>query len=96
MADVKFDYDAIANLAQMFNQAGEELQSTAQTAQQMANVIESGALLGKGGQALVNSMPTFINSINKLAADYQAYAMKMYQAMQDMRAEDEEAAGRFG
>ncbi len=90
MADkIKLDYGLAAEMIRTFQQGAEQLQDTAQEMQVIANTIEGGALLGRGGEAFTEAIRgKLCPAIARLTEKYQELAQDVNDAMQLMREAD--------
>lgn len=97
MADeMKMVYESVEAMVKTFDQSVEQLQDTMQEMQSIAGVLEDGALLGDGGQAMVESIRnTFARSLTKLTEKFEELSGDVQSAMESMQAADEESAGMF-
>ena len=91
--EIKLDYDKAANMARTFQQGGEQLQDTMQEMQKLANTLEEGALLGRGGQAFVEAIRgKLAPSLTRLIDKFQEMESDVNKAVALMRQADEESA----
>jgi len=91
--EIKLDYDKAANMARTFQQGGEQLQDTMQEMQKLANTLEEGALLGRGGQAFVEAIRGKLSpSLTRLIDKFKELEGDVNKAVALMRQADEESA----
>jgi WXG100 family type VII secretion target len=97
MADeIKLVYASAEDMIKTFDQGVEQLQDTMQEMQSIAGVLEDGALLGDGGQAMVESIRnTFARSLTKLTEKFEELSGDVQAAMEAMQEADSESAGMF-
>lgn len=98
MADeIKLDYGLAETMANVFGQGVEELQDVMQEMQNIANTLEGGVLLGRGGQALTDAIRSSLApSMTKLIAKFEELQGDVQTAIQAMRQADTAAKGQFG
>lgn len=98
MADeIKLDYGLAETMANVFGQGVEELQDVMQEMQNIANTLEGGVLLGRGGQALTDAIRgSLAPSMTKLIAKFEELQGDVQTAIQAMRQADTAAKGQFG
>jgi WXG100 family type VII secretion target len=93
---IKLDYGLAAEMIQTFQQGAEQLQDTAQEMQMIADTIESGALLGRGGQAFTEAIRGKLTpAIARLTDKYQELAKDVDAAVKLMREADANARSKF-
>ena len=79
-----------------FEQGAEQLQDTSQEMQVIANTIESGALLGRGGQAFTEAIrDKLCPAITRLTEKYQELARDVEEAVKLMRDADDKTQKTF-
>ena len=97
MADkIKLDYRQAEEMIQTFRKGKEQLQQTLQEMQAVANTIEGGALLGRGGDAFKDAIQgKLCKSIDALNNKFKELEGDVKKAMDIMKQVDEQAKGRF-
>jgi WXG100 family type VII secretion target len=90
MSDIiKMDYGMMADMSQTFKQGVEQLQDTNQVMQNIANELEDGALLGRGGVAFTEAIRgKLCPAIARLTDKFGELAEDIQKAMDDMRSAD--------
>jgi WXG100 family type VII secretion target len=90
MSDIiKMDYGLMEDMNRTFLQGVEQLQDTMQAMQNVANEMEDGALLGRGGVAFTEAIrDKLCPAISRLTEKFQELAEDINKAMEDMRSAD--------
>jgi WXG100 family type VII secretion target len=90
MSDIiKMDYGMMEDMNRSFLQGVEQLQDTMQEMQSVANELEDGALLGRGGAAFTEAIrDKLCPAISRLTDKYQELADDIVKAMDDMKSAD--------
>jgi len=90
MSDIiKMDYGLMEEMKQTFLQGVEQLEDTMQEMQSIANTLEDGALLGRGGDAFTESIRGKLSpAIARLTDKFTELAGDVEKAMGDMRSAD--------
>jgi WXG100 family type VII secretion target len=90
MSDIiKMDYGLMEDMSQTFKQGVEQLQDTNQVMQNIANELEDGALLGRGGVAFTEAIrDKLCPAIARLTDKFEELAGDIQKAMEDMRSAD--------
>jgi WXG100 family type VII secretion target len=90
MSDIiKMDYGLMEDMSQTFKQGVEQLQDTNQVMQNIANELEDGALLGRGGVAFTDAIRgKLCPAIARLTEKFEELAGDIQKAMDDMRSAD--------
>jgi len=97
MSDViKLNYPAMNEMAQQCKATSQRLLETVRLAQQIAQEMQNGALVGDAGEAFSNAiLSAFVPSVNKLSQKFEEIAKDIAAAISDMQAQDRGAAGHF-
>lgn len=97
MTDViKLDYELADEMVATFLQSVEQLQDTMQEMQHIANMLEEGALLGRGGVAFTDALRTKLApAISRLTDKYEELAEDVRIAKQRMIEADKKAASLY-
>jgi WXG100 family type VII secretion target len=97
MTDViKLNYPAMQEMAQQCKATSQRLLETVRLAQQIAQEMQNGGLVGDAGEAFSNALTSaFVPSVNKLSQKFEEVAKDIAGAISDMQAQDKGAAGRF-
>jgi WXG100 family type VII secretion target len=90
MSDIiKMDYGMMEDMNRTFLQGVEQLQDTMQEMQSVANELEDGALLGRGGAAFTEAIrDKLCPAISRLTDKYNELAQDIMKAMDDMKSAD--------
>jgi WXG100 family type VII secretion target len=90
MSDIiKMDYGLMGDMSQTFKQGVEQLQDTNQVMQNIANELEDGALLGRGGVAFTEAIRgKLCPAIARLTEKFEELAGDIQKAMDDMQSAD--------
>ncbi len=97
MTDViKMDYELMAEMSRTFMQGAEQLEDTMQEMQSVANTMEDGALLGRGGDAFTDALRGKLSpAISRLIDKFRELADDVNKAMQDMQEADTTSKNMF-
>jgi len=94
---IKLNYDQADQMAKTFKQGAQQLQQTIQEMQNIAQTLEEGALLGRGGQAFVAAIRTNLcPSLKKLSDKYNELERDVHAAIKYMQQADQESKQQFG
>ncbi len=86
---IKMDYGLMEDMSQTFKQGVEQLQDTNQVMQNIANELEDGALLGRGGVAFTEAIRgKLCPAIARLTEKFEELAGDIQKAMDDMQSAD--------
>lgn len=89
MSEIKMDYGLMEEMNRTFLQGVEQLQDTMQAMQNVANEMEDGALLGRGGAAFTDAIRgKLCPGISRLTEKFEELAGDIQQAMDDMKSAD--------
>lgn len=89
MSEIKMDYGLMEDMNRTFLQGVEQLQDTMQAMQNVANEMEDGALLGRGGTAFTEAIRgKLCPAISRLTDKFQELAEDINKAMEDMKSAD--------
>ena len=92
--EIKLDYGLAEDMSRIFQQGAEQLQDTMQEMQNIANLLEEGALLGRGGSAYVDALRSKLTpSLSKLIEKFRELDKDVQAAVQDMKQADERSKG---
>lgn len=87
--EIKMDYGLMEDMSKTFQQSVEQLQDTLQAMQNVANELEDGALLGRGGDAFTEAIRNKLSpAISRLTEKMQELSEDVNKAMEDMRSAD--------
>jgi WXG100 family type VII secretion target len=97
MTDViKMDYDLMEEMSRTFLEGVEQLANTNREMQNIASMMENGALLGRGGDAFTDAIrQKLCMSLDKLTEKFQELSRDIRDAMKDMQEADKKSAGEF-
>lgn len=94
--EIKIVYEVAEAMAQTFAQSQQQVQETLTAIQNMASQVEGGALLGLGGDALVEALRNPLSSsLAKLAEKFEELQGDVQAAIQYMQESDQTSAGKF-
>ncbi len=95
--EIKLNYDLADEMAKTFQQGAEQLQDTMQELQSIANVLDGGALKGRGGSAFVESIRSKLcPSLSRLTEKFQEMQGDVQAAVTAMRDADSKSHDKFG
>lgn len=87
--EIRMDYGLMEDMSKTFLQGVEQLQDTMQVAQNIANELEDGALLGRGGDAFTEAIRNKLSpAISRLTEKFQELSEDINKALEDMRSAD--------
>lgn len=93
---IKLDYGKAEEMIKTFEQGSQQLKNTLQEMQNLAGVLEGGALLGDGGTAFCEAIRgKLCPAIQKLDAKFLELAKDVRGAVSDMRQADAASKGMF-
>lgn len=96
MTDVQMDFDMMEDMARLFREGAQHMEDLIRAMQDVANRLDDGALLGRGGQAFAEAIRDKLNSrVGMLQDKLEELSMDVYGALVDLRDGDTEAASRF-
>jgi uncharacterized protein YukE len=96
MTDVQMDYDLMEEMAQIFREGAHQMDDLVRTMQGVAQSLEDGALLGRGGELLASAIRDRLNGrIARLQDKLEELSQDVYGALIDLRDGDKTAASRF-
>lgn len=94
--EIKLDYGLAGDMAKTFQEGAEQLQDVMQEMTQLSNMLEEGALLGRGGVAFVDAIRNKLNpSIAKLTEKFNELKGDVEGAIKDMQEADKVSADKF-
>jgi WXG100 family type VII secretion target len=84
------DYGLMEDMNRTFLQGVEQLQDTMQAMQNVANELEDGALLGRGGVAFTEAIRgKLAPAVSRMTDKFQELAEDINKAMEDMKSADQ-------
>lgn len=93
---IKLNYELAEDMIRTFEQGYEQLQDTMQSMQSIANTLEEGALLGRGGTAFTEALRSdMCPSLGRLTDKFQELADDIRAAIEAMRQADAASKGMF-
>jgi len=96
MPDVRFVYEDLAQLSQLLQQGAQQLEETARAAQQVAQILEQGGLLGQAGDIFASNLQSrLVPRTMRLSHKFTELSKDVSGAMSDMSSEDQKDAGLF-
>lgn len=94
---IKLDYGKAEDMIKTFDQGSQQLQTTLQEMQNLANILEGGALLGDGGSAFCDAIRgKLCPAIQKLDAKFKELSKDVKGAVSDMKQSDAASKSMFG
>jgi len=94
--EIKLDYGLAEDMAKTIKAGAETLQDISQEMQNIANTLEEGALLGRGGALFVDAIRgNLCPSLAKFIEKFEELEGDIHEAMEFMRESDESSAGKF-
>lgn len=96
MTDVQMDFDLMEDMARLFKEGTQHMDDLIRAMQDIANRLDDGALLGRGGQAMSDAIRDKLNTnVARLQDKLEELSYDVYGALVDLRDGDTEAASRF-
>jgi uncharacterized protein YukE len=96
MEEIKLDYGLAEDMVRTFQDGVEQWQETLQAMQDVAKMLEEGALLGEGGEAFVDTINSSLSpSLSRLTDKYLELVGDVRAAINYMREADKQSAGFF-
>jgi len=93
---IKMDYPLMEDMHQILNDSREQLKDVTQEMQNIAGMLESGTLLGSGGEAFRSAiLDKLVPAIGQLQEKMQEISTQVQGALIDMRDADHTAPSRF-
>ncbi|NJN98932.1 MAG: hypothetical protein HC875_34990 [Anaerolineales bacterium] len=94
--EIKLVYQTAEDMIRIFEQGVEQLENTMQEMQGVANTLEEGALLGRGGEAFTDAIRSKLcPAISRLNDKFQELAGDVQKAIDYMQQADRTSAGKF-
>ncbi|MBK8051550.1 MAG: WXG100 family type VII secretion target [Anaerolineales bacterium] len=94
--EIRVVYPDMEEMSRTFKQGAEQLKDTLQEMQNLATVLEDGALLGNGGQAFVEAIRgKLCPAINKLSAKFNELDGDIRAAVRYAQEADRQSKGMF-
>ncbi|HRV91764.1 MAG TPA: WXG100 family type VII secretion target [Anaerolineae bacterium] len=94
--EIKLDYGKAEAMIQSFNAGKQQLEQTNSQMKKIADQLQSGALLGKGGQAFTEAITgSLVPSIDKLTEKFEELAGDVQAAINYMQQADRRAKSKF-
>lgn len=93
---IKLNYEQADKMAKTFKQGAQQIQQTMQEMQSIAQTLEEGALLGRGGKEFAEAIKgKLCPSLKKLSAKYTELERDVHAAIKSMREADSESKQQF-
>ncbi len=93
---IKLVYETAEDMIHTFQQGSEQLEKTLQTMQGVADSLEGGALLGRGGDAFADAIRSkLVPAIARLDHKFKELAGDVHKAIDYMQQADKTSAGKF-
>ena len=92
---IRLNYPALEDMAKNCEQFGRRLEQTISLANQTAQQMQNGAMVGQFGDTFVQALGVFQNKVKLLAEKFDEEARAIRGAMADMRRADQDAGGKF-
>ena len=94
--EIKLDYGKAEAMIQSFNAGKQQLEQTNSQMKKIADQLQSGALLGKGGQAFTEAITgSLVPSIDKLTEKFEELAGDVQAAINYMQQADRRSKSKF-
>lgn len=94
--EIRVVYDSMDDMSQTFRQGVEQLQDTMQEMQSIANVLEEGALLGRGGEAFVDAIRSKLApAMSRLTDKFEELDKDVQDAKNYAQEADKQSKGMF-
>lgn len=94
--EIRVVYESMDDMSQTFRQGVEQLQDTMQEVQSIANVLEEGALLGRGGEAFVDAIRSKLApALSRLTDKFEEMDQDVQAAKQYAQEADKQSKGMF-
>lgn len=94
--EIKLNYPLAEDMAKVFQQGAQQLEETTLEMQNIAAMLEGGALLGRGGAAFVESIrDKLCPSLERLTEKFRELEGDVNTAIAAMRQADEASKGKF-
>lgn len=94
--EIRVVYPDMEEMSRTFQQGAEQLKATMQEMQNIAGILEDGALLGNGGQAFVEAIRgKLCPAINKLADKFNELDRDVRAAVRYAQEADRQSKGMF-
>lgn len=94
--EIKLEYDKAEDMITAFNAGKQQLEQTNSQMKKIADQLQSGALLGKGGEAFNNAITSnLVPSIDKLAEKFDEMAGDVQAAINFMKEADRRSKSKF-
>ncbi|MCK6624506.1 MAG: WXG100 family type VII secretion target [Anaerolineae bacterium] len=94
--EIKLVYATAEDMIRIFEQGVEQLENTMQEMQGIANTLEDGALLGRGGEAFTDAIRSKLcPAISRLNDKFQELAGDVQKAIDYMQQADRTSASKF-
>ena len=94
--EIRLNYPMAEDMIKTFQQGHEQLQDVMQEMQSIANTLEEGALLGRGGNAFVDAIRSKLSpSMSKLTDKFKELEGDVQAAVNFMQSSDKESSGKF-
>lgn len=93
---IKLNYEQAEDMAKTFKEGAQQLQQTMQEMQKLAQTLQEGALLGRGGNEFVNAIQSNLcPSIGRMTAKFNELERDVRAAITFMRQADAESKQQF-
>jgi uncharacterized protein YukE len=97
MSEIRMDYDMMEQMIQVLRQSAQQLEDTVGDMQNVATVLENGALLGMGGDAFSDAIRSNLcPAVSRLIERCRDRAEYAQTEMDDHREAQRRAGGLFG
>ena len=94
--EIKLDYVKAEDMIKAFQAGQQDLQTAQTNMSKVAQQLEDGALLGKGGEEFKNAINgPLVGSIKKLEEKFQEMAEDVQKAIDFMKQADQKAKSKF-
>lgn len=95
-ADVQMDYEVMEKMRDVFKNGSDQLGETLNVMNNLAQMMEQGALLGDGGELFAQALRSRLaKKLQNLQRKFAELSQDVNGAVRDLRDGDKEAASRF-
>lgn len=97
MAEIKMDYQMMAEMKDTFQKSAEELDDTLHQMEKVAEMLEGGGLIGEGGSAFTDAVRNALNpKIKELMQKFEEIQRDIGNAVEAMQQSDTTSSSEMG
>lgn len=97
MAEIKMDYELMAEMKEAFQRGAEDLDDSLHQVGNLAEMLESGGLIGEGGEAFSDALRGVLSNKIKMIRDkFEELARDIQHAVESMQDADSTSSGEMG